>query len=181
MVVIQHESQYGEPDITEINREISSTEKKEDFDKNRVADDHLDLIYEPEENKPDYDSDESRGVMGSSGFPVLPNHIEEYLKESVGENAFRDLFEAEEDNVDLRTELNENEVDCVNKIFINNEFLYNKLGFDIYKEFLNNYMRLKVSFNRGSRSEFVDINRRERFEQNLSRFSNFQNLSKVKE
>lgn len=133
-------------------------------------------VHAPEENKP-----ENPGVMGSSGLPELPNHIEEYLKNNVGENAFRDLFEGTEENIDLRTELNENEVDCVNKIFINNEFLKAKLGSDIYHEFLINYMRLKVSFNRGSRVEFVDINRKDRFEQNLQRFGNFANLSKVKE
>lgn len=127
-----------------------------------------------------------QGVMGSPGFyqscvPELPNHIEEYLKDNVGENAFRDLFEATDENVDLRTELNENEVDCVNKIFINNEFLKSKLGGDVYKSFLINYLRLKVSFNRGSRIEFVDVNKKDRFEQNLKTFGNFSNLSKVKE
>lgn len=114
--------------------------------------------------------------------PKLPNHVEEYLKNNVGENAFRDLFEATEDNIDLRTELNENEVDCVNKIFVNNQFLNSKFkDSNIYKSFLINYLRLKVSFNRGSRIEFVDVNKKDRFEQNLKTFGNFSNLSKVKE
>lgn len=131
------------------------------------------------DNEPE--GENSDGVTALSGTPVLPDHIEEYVKHNVGDNAFRDLFEATEDNVDLRTELNEDEVVLVNKIHINNLFLKSKLGIDVYKEFLVNYLRLKVSFNRGSRTEFVDVNRRDRFEQNLNRFSNFANLTKVKE
>lgn len=131
---------------------------------------------EPEDIKP-----QPFGVASASGSEELPTHIEEYIKSNVGENAFRDLFEATDDNVDLRTELNENEVDCVNKIFISNLYLMSKLKDSIYGDFLINYMRLKVSFERGSRLEFVDINRRERFEQQLGKFSQFANLSKVKE
>lgn len=117
----------------------------------------------------------------STPQPHLSNPIEEYVKNNVGENAFRDLFEANEDNVDLRSELNAHELDCVNKIFINNLYLKSKIGFDIYSKFLNNYLRLKISYNRGSRIEFVDVNKKDRFEQNLKSFSNFSNLSKVKE
>lgn len=115
----------------------------------------------------------------------LPEHIEEYVKNNVGENAFRDLFEANKDNVILRSDFNELEVDCINKIYINNLFLKNcfksEEQFDIYGEFLLNYMKLKVSFNRGSRTEFVDVNKKDRFENNLNKFNNFANLSKVKE
>lgn len=131
---------------------------------------------------------EAKAIPETSFFPTggqdsvpLPNHIEEYLKESVGENAFRDLFEATDENVDLRSELDEKELDCVNKIYINNLFLKEKIGSDIYKQFLIKYMRLKVSFNRGSRGEFVDINRKDHFETNMNRFNTFSNLSKVKE
>lgn len=114
----------------------------------------------------------------------LPEHIEEYVKNNVGENAFRDLFEATKDNIILRSDFNELEVDCINKIHINNVFLNNCFkgsNFDIYTEFLLNYMKAKVSFNRGSRIEFVDVNKKDRFENNLSKFNNFANLSKVKE
>lgn len=109
-------------------------------------------------------------------------HVEEYIKNNVGENAFRDLFEADEKNVTLRTEIDEHELDCINKIFIINEYLKNKIrGMDIYGEFLTNYQKCKVSYLRGSRKEFVDVNRKERFEQNLQRMNNFQTISKVKE
>lgn len=141
-------------------------------------------------NEPGEISQPSETIMDSPGNEI-PNHIEEYLKTNVGENAFRDLLEADENNVDLRTELNENEVDIVNKIFINNEYLKSilsrnqdkksKLGVDVYGEFLNNYLRLKISFNRASRMEFVDINKKDRFENNLTKFNSFANLQKVKE
>lgn len=135
-----------------------------------------------QDNMPEEISPPTTAIMDSSGSSKkLPNHIEEYLQSNTGDNAFRDLFEGKPDNIDLRTEVNENEVTIINRIFISNEFLNENGVPDIYNKFLNNYMRLKVSFNRGSRQEFVDINKKDRFENNLNKFNNFANLSKVKE
>lgn len=118
-----------------------------------------------------------------SDLKLLPNHVEEYVQNNVGENAFRDLFEATDDNIDLRSDLNDNEVDCVNKINANNRFLMSCLNVngDIYSDFLISYMRFKVSFNRLSRTEFVGVNRKDHLEQNLTKMGAFSNLAKVKE
>lgn len=112
----------------------------------------------------------------------LPNHIEEYFDESSNKSEFVDLFEAEQDNVDLRTDLTHKEIILVNIITLNSEML-NKLGIhnDFYSRFIDNYKRLKVSMDRKSRTEFVDINKKERFENNLSKFNAFSTLQKVKE
>lgn len=107
-------------------------------------------------------------------------HIEEYVKNIDSDNHFEELFEGDV-NIDLKTELNESELILVNKINQNAIFLKEKIGHHIYKDFLTNYLRFKVSYLRQSRKEFVDVNRQERFEQNLGRFNNFANLSKVKE
>lgn len=112
----------------------------------------------------------------------LPNHIEEFMDSKAKRSDFVDLFEAKEDNVDLRTDLSHPEIVLVNILQINAEFM-NKKGLDgnIYQRFINGYKRLKVSLDRKSRAEFVDINKKERFESNLDKFNSFANLKKVKE
>lgn len=168
-VVIQHVSQYGKEETQTI---------KEDSHQGVVELNTVDTSGVTDER----DSDETESVVMGAEAPLpLPNHIEEYLKESVGENAFRDLFEAEDENVDLRTHLNADELVIANKIYANNMYLLQKLGIDIYGDFLINYLRYKISYERLSRSEFVDINRKDRFEQSLGAVNTFANLKKVKE
>lgn len=120
---------------------------------------------------------------------VLPNHIEEYFKNNNKRSDFLDLFESEENDVDspdnnimLRTDLTHQEIILVNVIILNAN-LMKSLGLksNIYDNFINQYQRLKVSMDRKSRAEFVDINKKERFENNLDKFNAFQNLKKVKE
>lgn len=112
----------------------------------------------------------------------LKNHIEEYLRKEAKENNFIELFEVDEnENLDLKTELNDEEIVLLNKIKINYEFLLGKRIDNIYKKYMDYFMRLKISKERRSRAEFVDVNRKERFEQNLKKFGQFRNLEKVKE
>jgi hypothetical protein len=109
----------------------------------------------------------------------LPNHIQEYVKNG-SEQTFRELFEATKENVDLRTDLTFQELVLINKIKMNDEFLFNTFNFKVYDKFLDNHLRLKISLERKSRGEYVDVNRRERFEQNLKKFGEFSNLIKEK-
>lgn len=109
------------------------------------------------------------------------NPLEEYVYDKGKENTFLDLFEADHDNVDLRSDLTIQEIVIINKLIVDNSFLNEKLGFNLFDEFLEHYLRLKISLDRKSRGEFVDVNRKDRFEQNLQRFNNFSNLAKVKE
>jgi predicted acetyltransferase len=111
----------------------------------------------------------------------IQNPIEEYFKNNADkESTFQDLFEATPENVDLRTDLTINEIIILNKIRQNCLFLGKKLDSDIYGDFFNSYLRLKVSKDRLSRAEFVDINRKERFEKDLQKFGNFKALSDIK-
>lgn len=113
---------------------------------------------------------------------ALDNPINEYINENPdGESTFQDLFEATNDNVDLRTDLTIQEIVVVNKIKVVDKFIKEKISSFVYNDFLHYYLRFKISLDRKSRGEFVDINRKERFEQNLQRFGNFSALSKVKE
>ena len=107
--------------------------------------------------------------------------LEEYFKNnSEKENTFIELFEATAENVDLRTDLSISEILILNSMYINSKFL-EKLGLKpLYSGFLDKYMRLKISLDRKSRGEFVDINKKDRFKDKLQEFGNFKNLGEVK-
>lgn len=110
----------------------------------------------------------------------VKNPVEEYIRDSEP-TSFLDLFEANKENVDLRTDLIIDEIVIINKLKVFDLFIEQKLGFNLYDKFLENYLRLKISNDRLSRAEFVDINRKDRFEQNLKKFGEFANISKIKE
>jgi hypothetical protein len=111
----------------------------------------------------------------------LPNHIEEYLDSKSPTSEHIELFEGDIDNIDLRTDLSHPEIIVVNAIIFNSLFLQNKGIPDPYGRFINEYQRLKVSMDRKSRMEFVNVNKRERFDDNLDKFNSFTALKKVKE
>jgi hypothetical protein len=112
---------------------------------------------------------------------TLMNPIQEYFESNCDkESTFQDLFEATPENVDLRTDATIQEIVILNKIKQNCFFLQDKIGFEIYQRFFNQYLRLKISKDRLSRAEFVDINRKERFEKDLQKFGNFKALSDIK-
>lgn len=110
----------------------------------------------------------------------LNNPIQEYFDNQNNEATFKDLFEATKENVDLRTDLTIQEIVIINKLKTNDTFIEEKLNFKLFDGFVNDYLRLKISLDRRSRGEFVDINRKERFEQNLRRMNDFSNVLEVK-
>lgn len=110
----------------------------------------------------------------------LPNHIEEYFDSSSSKAEFIELFEADEDDIDLKTDLSHPEIVVVNAIIFNHTFLEKKNIPSPYS-WIAKYLRLKVSCDRKSRAEFVDINKKERFENNLDKFNSIANLQKVKQ
>lgn len=112
----------------------------------------------------------------------LINPISEYLDNRNHTSDFIDLFEAEKHNVDLRTDLSHEEIILVNIIKMNASFLQNKgLNNNIFDSFIDQYLRLKISLERKSRGEFVDINKRDRTENHLKQLNSFAELRKTKE
>lgn len=114
----------------------------------------------------------------------LVNPIDEYIDKNFSqESTFQDLFEATEENVDLRTEVTLPELVIVTKLKVVDDFIKEKLKLkdSVYHNFINKYLRLRISTNRKSRIEFVDINKKDRFKDKLSEFGAFANLSKIKE
>lgn len=112
----------------------------------------------------------------------LPNHIEKYFNNKSKSSNFIELLEAENNNVDLRTDLSIEEIILVNTIILNGEFLKNRgLKNNIYERFINHYLRLKISKDRLSRQEFVTINKTDNNKETMEKLNTFANLKKVKE
>lgn len=92
----------------------------------------------------------------------MSNHIEEYFAQS-SENkdvlTSKELFRADPDNVDIKTDLSWQEIVLINKLMFNDSLLKSKGLTPVYKDFINRYLRLKISLDRKSRGEFVDMNR----------------------
>ena len=92
----------------------------------------------------------------------MSNHIEEYFAEASQSKEVltsKELFRAERDSVDIKTDLSWQEIVLVAKLKFNNDLLKDFGLISVYNEFLNNYLRLKISLDRKSRGEFVDMNR----------------------
>jgi hypothetical protein len=122
-----------------------------------------------------------RAIVSDNDIKKLSNPIEEYFESNCDkESTFQDLFEATPENVDLRTDATIQEIVILNKIKQNCLFLQDKISSEIYQRFFNQYLRLKISKDRLSRVEFVDINRKERFEKDLQKFGNFKALADIK-
>lgn len=92
----------------------------------------------------------------------MSNHIEEYFAEASQSKEVltsKELFRADKENVDIKTDINWQEIILINKLIFNNAIL-KEAGLDpVYDGFIEHYLRLKISNERKSRGEFVDMNR----------------------
>jgi hypothetical protein len=114
---------------------------------------------------------------------VMPNHIQEYFAKIEGsKEAFhsRELFRASEEDVDIKTDLSIEEIILINKLLFNNELLKSKGIKPVYHNFLYKYMRLKISLDRKSRAEFVNINRGDKTEEAVNLLSGLSNITTPK-
>lgn len=107
-------------------------------------------------------------------MPVDPiDEIFEKFKASKSDNSL-ELFA--EGDVTLKTDLINKEMVLVNALHVENKLIKESLGFDVFGEFLSSFKRHKVSLDRKSRSEFVDVNLRNSLDRDISRASNLKNL-----
>lgn len=108
----------------------------------------------------------------------LNNHIEEYLIQKDGNSNLvsKEIFKADLDNTDIKTELSIQEIVLINKLKFNDILLKSRGLKSVYSEFLNNYMRLKISLDRKSREEFVKINKSKDSDDVVNTMSNFSNI-----
>lgn len=113
----------------------------------------------------------------------IPDHIEEYFASVEGSKQAmqsRELFNAEENNIDLKTELRDEEISLIATLKFNDLFLKSKGLSPLFMKYYNNYMRLKVSKDRKSREEFVKINKSDNKEDVLSMASNLSNITNTR-
>lgn len=114
----------------------------------------------------------------------MTNHIEEYFLDQETDNkgrASKELFTAEDDDVDIKTDLSWKEIVLINKLLWNNKILTNYGIEPVFNEFLIKYMRLKISLDRKSRSEFVSVNQENKADDILQGFSSAVGLQKDKQ
>jgi len=90
------------------------------------------------------------------------NHIEEYFSNKENNKEVltsKELFKADKKDVDVRTDIVWKEIVLVNKLMYNNLLLTKYKLIPCFDDFVTEYMRLKISMERKSRTEFVDMNR----------------------
>lgn len=110
----------------------------------------------------------------------MSDHIEEYFTKVEGTKesfASRELFKADDDGIDLKTHLTDEEISIINTLLFNNELLKKRGLKPVYEQWLHRYMRLKVSKDRLSRQEFVNINRQMSPAEELDKLSNLKNIT----
>lgn len=109
----------------------------------------------------------------------MPSHIEEYFAKIEGtKESFvsRELFQADTDGIDLKTHLTDQEISLINTLLFNNSILQSRGLKPVYNKWIEKFMRLKVSKDRLSRTEFVNANRQMTPAEELSNVSNLNNI-----
>jgi hypothetical protein len=112
----------------------------------------------------------------------IDNPIDKILKtikkESVDKNKI--LFESGDKDNDLRSDLVYPEDICVCSLLVNDKFLKSKGLKPIYSYYLDELLRKRFSLERGSRKEFVNVNKKDFFDDNLAKFGSISNLQEVR-
>jgi hypothetical protein len=103
------------------------------------------------------------------------NPIQEYFTKTEG-NKGNELFRVTEKNVDIKTELNEREIKLINTLYANDIILLRKGLKPIFSIYYNKFMRLKISFNRKGRAEYVQINKSPSSDDVLENASNLNSI-----
>lgn len=114
----------------------------------------------------------------------LPDHIEEYFAEKEGSPESiksRELFTADNQDIQFKTDLDEDDIARITTLHFNDQFL-KKCGLKpIFKKYYIKFMKLRVSKDRKSREEFESINRgHQDTEQEISKLSNIKNIIDTK-
>lgn len=113
----------------------------------------------------------------------MSDHIEEYFAQVEGskENIIsRELFNATDETIDLKTHLTDQEIVLINTLMFNNSILLSRGLKPVFQKWLNKYMRLKVSKDRLSRTEFVNVNKQHSPEDTINQLSSFKNITQSK-
>lgn len=112
--------------------------------------------------------------------PEKRNRIEEYFTKTEKESKGNELFRVSPDNVDIKTELTEEEIRQVNTLHFNDIFLESKGLSPVFYKYFEKFMRLKISLERKGRTEFVKVNSEDRTDQFLETAGGLNNILQAK-
>lgn len=105
------------------------------------------------------------------------NHIEEYFLKNDNNStaiASKELFKSE--NIELRTDINDEEIINITKLKFNNKILQKHKLKPVFEDYINDFMKLKVSKDRKSRGEFVSINKTNNTDEVINGMGNLSNI-----
>lgn len=94
----------------------------------------------------------------------LPDHIEEYFKDNESSKEAiqsRELFDATNENIQFKTDLTDEDICLISTLSFNDKFLESRGIKPVYSKYFLKYMKLRVSLDRKSRSEFVGMTSKE--------------------
>lgn len=109
----------------------------------------------------------------------LPDDIQAYftqLNTDAKMNASSEIFNSKDDQLDFRTEVSEQEIAKIVSMRRNDTELAEYGIKPVYKDIIRNFERLRISKERKSRSEFVNINKSDNTDQVLSRIGDASNI-----
>lgn len=107
----------------------------------------------------------------SKKFKINP--IEEYYKDQGHQDLKKnELFEAEDEDIDLKTDLETNRIVLINTLHENDLFLMQRGLKPVFKSYYEKHMRLLISKERKSRSEFVEVRKSEKPDNQLENLNN---------
>jgi len=112
------------------------------------------------------------------------NPIEEYLlnnDENSNNLISKEIFEVDNlENLDFKTDLSDNDIKNISCMHYNDLFL-KKIGFKpIFINYYIKFMKLRISKDRQSRSEFVNINKTSNEDETLTKLNEFTSIKDSK-
>lgn len=88
------------------------------------------------------------------------NPIEEYFKDGAkARNTHSELFDVSEKDIDTKTDLDINRIVLINTLHENDLFLMEKGLKPVFRSYYEKHLRLLISKDRKSRTEYVDVNK----------------------
>lgn len=102
-----------------------------------------------------------------------PKVVEEYfvnLEDNKGKvNHYEEIFNPQEENIDLQTEVTDKEISSIATLKTFDNLLEAKGIGTVYAKYLNYMLRLKISKDRKSRGEYVDVNKNKQEENEIAK------------
>lgn len=114
--------------------------------------------------------------------PKLINPIDSILKtlKQKDSNVGFSLFQTNKEEVDLKSDVIFPEDVYISVLKSNDSFLESKGLKPVYSFYLENLLRVRFSMDRKSRSEYVDINKKDTMSDGLQKLGSIQNLTEVR-